>query len=76
MYNILPSLDTRLSPIELLTGTMFHDYNHFSRVHVFKCPVYVFDTRIKIIKSSPSGNAEAVAAFTLELADITTPLST
>jgi hypothetical protein len=53
MHNHLPTLDTRLSPLEKLTGTLFGNYNHLTRAHVFGCPVYVLDPRLQDSKKIP-----------------------
>jgi len=53
MHNHLPTRDSRISPIELFTGTVFSNYNHLTRAHVFGCPVYVLDPRLQDSKSIP-----------------------
>jgi hypothetical protein len=53
MHNHLPIQDKRLSPSELFTGTVFDNYNHLIRAHVFGCPVYVLDPRLQDAKKIP-----------------------
>jgi hypothetical protein len=53
MHNHLPIQDKRLSPSELFTGTIFGNYNHLTRAHVFGCPVYVLDPRLQDSKKIP-----------------------
>jgi hypothetical protein len=47
MYNNLPIRDMRVSSMERFTGTVFDNYNHLTRAHVFGCPVYVLDLRLQ-----------------------------
>jgi hypothetical protein len=53
MHNHLPIQDKRLSPSELFTGTVFNNYNHLIRAHVFCCPVYVLDPQLQDAKKIP-----------------------
>jgi hypothetical protein len=53
MHNHLPTLDMRVSPVERLTNTLFGNYNHLTRAHVFGCPVYVLDPRLQDAKKIP-----------------------
>jgi hypothetical protein len=53
MHNHLPTRDSRISPTELFTNTLFTNYNHLTRAHVFGCPVYVLDPRLQDSKSIP-----------------------
>jgi hypothetical protein len=53
MHNHLPIRDMRVSPIEKLSGTIFHNYNHLIRAHTFGCPVYVLDPRLQDSKKIP-----------------------
>jgi hypothetical protein len=53
MHNHLPNRDSRISPVELFTNTLFSNYNHLTRAHVFGCPVYVLDPRLQDSKSIP-----------------------
>ena len=53
MHNHLPTRDGRISPVELFTNTLFSNYNHLTRAHVFGCPVYVLDPRLQDSKSIP-----------------------
>jgi hypothetical protein len=53
IHNHLPIRDNRLSPNELFTGTVFNNYNHLTRAHVFGCPVYVLDPRLQDAKKIP-----------------------
>jgi hypothetical protein len=53
MHNHLPTLDMCVSPFERLTNTLFGNYNHLTRAHVFGCPVYVLDPRLQDAKNIP-----------------------
>jgi len=53
MHNNLPIRDMRVSPTERFTGTVFDNYNHLTRAHVFGCPVYVLDPRLQDSKKIP-----------------------
>jgi hypothetical protein len=53
LHNHLPILDIRVSPLEKLTSTIFHNYNHLIRSHTFGCPVYVLDPRLQDSKKIP-----------------------
>jgi hypothetical protein len=53
MHNHLPIRDMRMSPVEKLTGTVFDNYNHLTRAHVFGCPVYALDPRLQDSKKIP-----------------------
>jgi hypothetical protein len=53
MHNHLPIQGKRLSPSELFTGTIFGNYNHLTRAHVFGCPVYVLDPCLQDSKKIP-----------------------
>jgi hypothetical protein len=53
MHNHLPTRDSRISPVELFTNTIFANYNHLTRAHVFGCPVYVLDPRLQDSKKIP-----------------------
>jgi hypothetical protein len=53
MHNHLPTCDGCISPAELFTNTLFSNYNHLTRAHVFGCPVYVLDPRLQDSKSIP-----------------------
>jgi hypothetical protein len=53
IHNHLPNRDSRISPTELFTNTLFSNYNHLTRAHVFGCPVYVLDPRLQDSKSIP-----------------------
>jgi hypothetical protein len=53
MHNHLPIRDMRVSPMEKFTGTIFDNYNHLTRAHVFGCPVYVLDPRLQDAKKIP-----------------------
>ena len=53
MHNHLPLRDKRFSPTEIFTGTVFNNYNHLTRAHVFGCPVYVLDPRLQDSKKIP-----------------------
>jgi hypothetical protein len=47
LWNHLPRTDTRLSPQELYTGSLFFSYDHLARLHTFGCPVYVLHPRLQ-----------------------------
>lgn len=53
LWNHLPDKATRLSPLEKLTGTAFHNYHHLERLHVFGCPTYVLDPTLQDGKKLP-----------------------
>jgi hypothetical protein len=53
MHNHLPIQDKRLSLLELFTGTIFANYNHLIRAHVFGFPVYVLGPRLQDAKKIP-----------------------
>jgi hypothetical protein len=53
LHNHLPTRDSRISPAELFTNTLFSNHNHLTRAHVFGCPVYVLDPRLQDSKKIP-----------------------
>ncbi|KAG7345831.1 hypothetical protein IV203_033362 [Nitzschia inconspicua] len=53
LWNHLPDIQTRLSPIEVFTSTTFPDHDHLQRTRVFGCPVYVLDPKLQDAKKLP-----------------------
>jgi hypothetical protein len=53
IWNHLPDLSTRLSPIEVFTQTTFADNKHLKRTRVFGCPVYVLHPTLQDAKKLP-----------------------
>jgi hypothetical protein len=65
IWNHLPDSDTKLSPIELFTGTKFHNHHHLQNLHVFGCPVYVLDPTLQDAKKLPKWNRRSRRAVYL-----------
>jgi hypothetical protein len=53
IWNHLPDITTRLSPIEVFTKSSFPDNRHLQRVRVFGCPVYVLHPTLQDAKKLP-----------------------
>ena len=53
IWNQLPDMENKLSPLEHFTGTTVHDHHHLQRLHVFGCPVYVLDPKLQDGKKLP-----------------------
>ena len=53
LWNYLPKSSTRLSPIEIFTGTTVPDHNLLLRSRVWGCPVYVLDPCLQDGKNLP-----------------------
>ena len=53
LWNKMPKIDTKLSPLEVFTDTLFHNHHHLQRLHVFGCPVYVLDPKLQDAKKLP-----------------------
>jgi hypothetical protein len=53
IWNHLPDLSTRLSPIEVFTQTTFDDNKHLKRTRVFGCPVYVLHPTLQDARKLP-----------------------
>ena len=56
LWNITPSMDTGLAPLELFSGTKF-DFPLICNTHVWGCPAYVLDPHLqdgkKLLKWKP-----------------------
>ncbi len=53
LWNHLPKRNTRLSPIELFSGSLFDSYTHIQRLPVWGCPAYVLDPLLQDGKKIP-----------------------
>jgi len=53
LWNILPDTMTRLSPLELISGSHNPDYSHLRHLHVWGCPTIVLDPRLQDGKKLP-----------------------
>ena len=47
VYNNVPKLNHKRSPVELLSKTLQTNYNHLHILHVFGCPSYVLDPKLQ-----------------------------
>ena len=54
LWNKMPKIDTKLSPLEVFTDTLFHNHHHLQRLHVFGCPVYFLDPKLQDAKTQKS----------------------
>ena len=53
LWNRIPDVKNRLSPLEHFTQTTVKNHHHLQRLHVFGCPVYVLDPRLQDGKRIP-----------------------
>ena len=53
LWNYLPKSSTRLSPIEIFTGTTVPDHTLLLHSRIWGCPVYVLDPRLQDGKNLP-----------------------
>ena len=53
IWNHLPRPDSRLSPIEIFTGSKAPTHESLSRLHVWGCPTYVLDPKLQDGKKLP-----------------------
>jgi hypothetical protein len=70
VWNHFPRADTRLSPQELYTGSLFFSYDHISRLHTLGCPVYVLHPRLqdgqKVPKWQPRSQRGQFMGYSIE----------
>jgi hypothetical protein len=59
LWNHMPKRGTRMSPVELFTGSKFPNYAHLQRSHVWGCPVYVLDPTLQDGKKLPKWKPRA-----------------
>ena len=55
LWNILPDQRTKLSPLELISGSRVPNYTHLQRLHVWGCPTFVLDPRLQDGKKLQNG---------------------
>ena len=53
LWNFLPYQQTKLSPLELISGSCITNYTHLQELHVWECPTFVFDPRLQDGKKLP-----------------------
>jgi Reverse transcriptase (RNA-dependent DNA polymerase) len=53
LWNNIPDLGSRMSPLEIFTNTTFPDHSHLQRARVFGCPVFVLDPKLQDAKKLP-----------------------
>ena len=53
LWNNIPDLQKRLSPLELFASSVHQDYKLVQRARVFGCPVYVLDPKLQDGKKLP-----------------------
>ena len=53
IWNHLPRPDSRLSPIEIFTGSKAPTHESLSHLHVWGCPTYVLDPKLQDGKKLP-----------------------
>jgi len=53
LWNILPDQHTKLSPLELISGSRVPNYTHLQQLHVWGCPTFVLDPRLQDGKKLP-----------------------
>ena len=59
IWNHLPRQDSRLSPMELLSGRLVDNHEHLQRLHVFGAPCFVLDPKLQDGKSLPKWRRRA-----------------
>ena len=52
LWKILPNQQTKLSPLELVSGSRVPDYTHLQRLHVWACPALVLDPKLLVWKET------------------------
>ena len=59
IWNHLPRQDSKLSPMELLSGKLFSNHEHLQRLHVFGAPCFVLDPKLQDGNSLPKWKRRA-----------------
>ena len=53
IWNHLPNMQSAIAPIDTFTELLHFGYRNLQRLHVFGCPVYVFDPKMQDGKKLP-----------------------